>query len=200
MLDFIIFLFAILGVLFAVVFLISRFKKISMEDALAIVWKWVLENLRDNDVTYFQLNADGFDKILDIVTKHSRISKENTLCENRGIHVWFQLLPVNERSLAAAGQEVKIYIRNAATVAGYVIDVDAWDVPGADGTRILHFDIATTDEQKSELAAMRQNRARMEVLQAGASMKPYTDGELEEDMKKMKKDGAEDGSEDDAGL
>ena len=202
--ELMILIFAMLGVFFVVVFLVSRLKRVSIEEILSIVWKWLedaisciccrlWEYLRSNNEPYFQLYEEGFDKVFDIVAKHSRLSKEDTLWQNQGEHISFQLLPVNAQSVAAASQEAKVYIRNEATEAGCGgIDIDSWDAPGADGTRILHIYMATTTEQRSKLAEMRKKRARLNTLQAGADMQPFVDEGLDAEQEPDKKDGGDD--------
>lgn len=181
-----VYIFALFGFFCAVVSLVAKFKNTSFENAKNDVCKWIKENCSANTVNpQFVLYPAGFEQIIDIVAKHSRLSKENTFCENLGAELTIQILPVNDSSIVAAIEECKICIKNIAIASNCLnVEIDACDVPFLESSRLLKFLIATTEEQKAVLASNQYQRMHQAVLDASINQHSFVDSALDKDMRR----------------
>ena len=181
-----VYIFALFGFFCAVVYLVAKFKNTSLENAKDDVCKWIRENCSANTANpQFVLYPAGFEQILNIVEKHSRLCKENTICENLGSEITIQILPVNDSSIVAAMEECKIFIKNIAIVSNFPnVEIDAYDVPFLESSRLLQFFIATTEEQKALLASSKYKKMHQAVLDASISQQSFVDSALDRDMRR----------------
>ncbi len=164
----------------AAVFIISRIKKVSLFRAAAIFWGWLLENLgivkNQEPPLLFILQPVEFEKLVQIVVKHSRLDFDSTSFQTAGSVLCVQLLPRDDGSSDRAQAEGKVFLHNIARVYGVDADIESEDEPGEFGTRILWFHIAVTPEHKAHIADLRRRRSSLGILAvtntAGTAGKP----------------------------
>lgn len=180
-----VYVFALFGLFCAVVYLVAKFKNTSVENAKNDIFKWIKENCSANTANLqFVLYPAGFEQVVNIVAKHSRLSTENTFCENLGAKITIQILPINDFSIVAAKEECKIFIKNIAIASNCPeIEVDAYDIPFVESSRLLQFFIATTEEQKAVLASNQYQRMHQAVLDVSISQQSFADSALDRDMR-----------------
>lgn len=180
MLNLIILALSLMGLFAALVFIVSKVKKCSLEQAAAIVWEWIKENIGETSVNpVFALDSGSLERIFKIVLKHSQLEEENTYWENNGFSLKFQIIPRDERSITAAAAEIKVFILNIAKVSGCSLDVEIYDEPYMEQCRILVVFIAVTEEQRAIMADYRQKKAHMSVIDASSGLQPFTDDTLQ---------------------
>lgn len=176
----------LVGIFAIAVYLTAEIKKISLEKSVSVILGllekvfsliWKMVNKNDKPVTSFVLYPNGLERVLNIVAKHSRLSLDNTVWESSDTEIRIQILPQNDSSIEAAMEEAKICIRNIAMAGNFDIDIEAYDMPFVEHSRLIVIYIASTEQQKAKIAAHRQEKAHMATLEAGDGLQPVKDAE-----------------------